>query len=110
MVITLYYIHIVIRGDVLLFLILKVMIKKITLGGLALVLMAVIFATSAGAATITTVTPSNMQGWAFINDQTDGPGSGMMVNGPATPPLGTGSAQLTATTTTDGQTLQKAAY
>lgn len=43
------------------------------------------------------VTPSNMQGWAFAEE---GPtGSGSLVNGPATPPLGTGSARLTVDST-----------
>jgi hypothetical protein len=51
------------------------------------------------------VTPSAMQGWAFVNDQVGGAGTGALVIGPATPPLGTGSAQLTATSTTDGQIL-----
>ena len=55
------------------------------------------------------VTPSNMNGWAFINDQTNGAGSGAMVDGPSTAPLGLGSAQLTATSSTDGQILEVAA-
>src|SRR3569623_654541 len=56
-----------------------------------------------------TVTPGSMQGWAFINDQTNGAGSGSLVAGPLTAPLGTGSANLTATTTSDGQILAIAA-
>jgi hypothetical protein len=46
------------------------------------------------------VTPGNMDGWAFLTTDADGvaaPGNGntaQMVTGPATPPLGTGSAQL----------------
>ncbi len=83
------------------------MIKKTILGSLAAVVVAVTFASLAHAATITTVTPSNMDGWVFVNDQTEGPGSGTFVNGPATPPLGTGSAQLTATSSSDGQILAK---
>jgi hypothetical protein len=39
------------------------------------------------------VTPGNMQGWAFVNEGANG--SGMMVDGPGVPPLGTGSAELT---------------
>lgn len=57
--------------------------------------------TSAGsvdAATIV-VTPGNMDGWAFyVTDSTGivgtGSGTGAMVDGPATPPLPTGSAHL----------------
>jgi hypothetical protein len=51
----------------------------------------------------TVVTPGNMQGWSFfsLDDTFDGPqvGSiGAMVSGPATPPLGTGSAELSTIT------------
>lgn len=53
------------------------------------------------------VRPSNMQGWTFINDQTDGAGNGTIVNGPATPPLGVGSVQLTTSTGSDGQMISK---
>jgi hypothetical protein len=45
------------------------------------------------------VSPGNMDGWAFYTTNSSGivgtgAGIGMMVNGPGTPPLGTGSAQL----------------
>ncbi len=40
-----------------------------------------------------TVSPANMQGWAFVTETPVG--AGTLVNGPATPPLGTGSAELT---------------
>jgi hypothetical protein len=42
------------------------------------------------------VSPADMHGWMFWNDVTDGPGSGRMVDGPGTPPAGTGSAELHA--------------
>lgn len=50
-------------------------------------------------ASITVVTPSNMDGWAFYSTDSSGTvGTGSattgMVNGPGTPPLGTGSAHL----------------
>ena len=55
-------------------------------------------------ASITVVTPGNMDGWSFqVTDDSGNaaPGwngdSGQMVTGPATPPLGTGSAQLATT-------------
>jgi hypothetical protein len=51
-------------------------------------------------ASITVVTPANMNGWSFLTTDNNGdpaPGNGntaQMVNGPGTPPLGAGSAQL----------------
>src|ERR1035437_9488630 len=50
-------------------------------------------------ASITVVTPGNMDGWAFYSTDSSGVvGTGTaitgMVNGPATPPLGIGSAHL----------------
>jgi len=38
------------------------------------------------------VTPSNPHDWFFVNDQTDGPGSGSLTQGPMATPLGLGSA------------------
>jgi hypothetical protein len=48
------------------------------------------------------VSPANMQGWSFfsLNDTYTGPQAGsigQMVTGPGTPPLGTGSAELSTT-------------
>jgi len=51
-------------------------------------------------ASVTVVSPSNMNGWTFLTTDNSGapaPGNGntaQMVTGPGTPPLGTGSAQL----------------
>lgn len=42
------------------------------------------------------VSPADMQGWVFFNDLTNGPGSGRMVDGPGRPPMGSGSAELSA--------------
>ncbi len=50
----------------------------------------------------TTVSPSNMHGWAFEVQSPDG--SGTFVSGPATPPLGTGSASLFTGTHGDAYT------
>jgi hypothetical protein len=74
--------------------------------GLALLPMA------SAASTNVVVTPSNMQGWTFIDDQHDSTATatGQMVVGPATPPLGVGSAQLSAPTQADGQALLTPAY
>ncbi len=76
--------------------------------GIILALVFVLTSTMAFAATSTSViNPGNMQGWYFINDQTNTPtpGTGQMVLGPAGQPLGTGSAQLTTSSSTDGQIL-----
>lgn len=61
-------------------------------------------------AATTVVTSEQMQGWIFINDQTSGAGTGSMVSGPCTPPLGKGSAQLVVTSTSAGQTLMLPGY
>src|SRR3954447_13655966 len=45
------------------------------------------------AATTVVVSPESLNGWAFDGDQTVG-GTGSFVAGPATPPLGSGSARL----------------
>lgn len=42
----------------------------------------------------TVVSPRNMHGWGFYDDNTNGAGTGKMVSGPLKPPLGRGSARL----------------
>lgn len=44
------------------------------------------------------VTPSNLAGWRWMEEDTAA-GGGMLVTGPATPPLGTGSARLSVDST-----------
>lgn len=67
-----------------------------TIGALAL--LAVAGANTAHADPTTVVVhPGDMQGWGF--QQETPTGSGTMVNGPATPPAGTGSAELTVDST-----------
>jgi hypothetical protein len=44
--------------------------------------------------TVVVVSPADMHGWAFFLES-GSTGSGQMVIGPATPPLGVGSARLT---------------
>lgn len=53
------------------------------------------------ATTTTVVTPSDMQGWVFYNDETDTIDSslGSFVTGPETPPAGTGSVQISVSGT-----------
>ena len=58
----------------------------------------------------TVVSPRNMRGWAFYDDNTGGPGTGSMVVGPGRPPAGRGSARLTVVTPADRQLLSTARY
>jgi len=55
------------------------------------------------------VLPENMRGWVFYNDQTDAACADSavcrLVDGPGVAPLGTGSAELAALTTSDGKAL-----
>jgi len=55
------------------------------------------------------VSPANMQGWFFLKE-TGTTGTGQMVLGPGTPPLGAGSAQLTVQNTSDGMALARAGW
>ena len=83
-------------------------IKNFLIGSVAGVIM--FGATIAPAfAANTTVYPGNQQGWAFFDDNGNG-GSGSFVNGPATPPLGLGSAQLSITASNQGYALGKSDY
>lgn len=63
---------------------------------------------SIGSAAVVDVTPDNMNGWAFIVES--GAGSGQMVTGPGAPPLGIGSAELTAASTGDRILLATGGY
>jgi hypothetical protein len=56
------------------------------------------------------VSPKNMHGWVFFDDNTGGPGSGQMVKGPGDPPLGIGSSQVGVTGPADRQALGTLAY
>jgi hypothetical protein len=47
------------------------------------------------AAETVVVSPADMHGWVFFND-VSGPARGRLVDGPGTPPLGSGSAELFA--------------
>jgi len=63
----------------------------------------------AAAGTTVVVTPANMHGWAFIDDNGHG-GVGQMVSGPGTPPLGSGSAELSLSASNQGYMLATGAY
>ncbi len=59
----------------------------------------------------TVVTPNNLNGWAFINDNDGSAGTGTFVSGPGTPPLRSGSARLALdSSSTDRQLLTTLDY
>ncbi|MBI2723860.1 MAG: right-handed parallel beta-helix repeat-containing protein [Chloroflexi bacterium] len=64
----------------------------LAVAALVIVLVATGGHTASGSTTVV-VSPSNMNGWAFNNDGL--PATGALVPGPASPPLGTGSARFT---------------
>ena len=72
--------------------------------------LAILPAAAAADSGTVTVSPRHMHGWAFYDDNTGAPGTGHMVAGPATPPLGEGSAELSVTGPTDRQILATGAY
>ena len=60
---------------------------------------------------VTVVSPNNMNGWGFFDDNTFATGTGTMVVGPGTAPLGAGSARLALTASpTDRQLLTTLSY
>jgi len=65
--------------------------RKLALIGAAVALVA------AAAGCKVVVSPSDLNGWQFVNEGTNG--SGYFVNGPGTPPAGRGSALLTVDST-----------
>jgi len=73
--------------------------RRIGISAVAGLLSMLVVAGSVFAAT-TVVSPGNLTGWAFFDENpSGGTSSGTFVNGPATPPLGSGSAQLTVNDT-----------
>lgn len=82
-----------------------------TLLGGALVTAASVFAFATGSAMAATITvsPSDMQGWAFATDS-GSTGTGSLVVGPGTPPAGSGSANLQVHDTASGYFLGTARY
>lgn len=74
--------------------------NKLLSGLLALAAAAVIAAPALADSTVT-VTPNNMHNWFFYNDETDTIDNslGSFVNGPATPPEGVGSVQISVSGT-----------
>jgi hypothetical protein len=69
-------------------------------------------ATFVATVTLTTITVSsaNMGTWSFINDCGVGSPAGALVSGPANPPMGTGSAQLSVGATSECIMLATTAY
>jgi hypothetical protein len=80
---------------------------KRTVAVLSVAVVGILLVTTISAAATVTVHPGDMQGWAFAHETPTG--SGAMVAGPATPPLGTGSANLIVDST-GGEILAKAGY
>src|SRR5688500_11481080 len=74
--------------------------------GIALALAVLVSPLLASAAT-TIIHPADMDGWAFFQETPTG--SGAMVNGPGTPRIGSGSANLIVDST-GGEILAKSAY
>lgn len=64
------------------------------------------------ASTTVVVSPTNPHGWFFYDDTHDSlaTATGRFVDGPGTPPLGKGSANLFVAGSTDGQTLMTLGY
>jgi hypothetical protein len=82
----------------------------------ALILLALVLALGNGAVlakqgggkhhkNVTTVTPKKLHGWGYFNDQADQPLTPVFVQGPDTPPLGKGSAQLKIESAAEGEIL-----
>ena len=106
-----------ILGSVFMKLTMRAAAKKVTLITTAFVLavstltaaVPFVLSKNAGAVSAITVTPDSNQGWAGIDDNGQG-GSLSFVNGPVTAPLGSGSAQLSVSTSSQGYLLAKSAY
>jgi hypothetical protein len=86
--------------------------KRLGLTIAALTTATLTFATAqAQTANTVVVSPANMQGWAFFNDNHESaPPTGNFVKGPATPPAGRGSVHFALTDAFDGQIIGTTAY
>ncbi|MEM4404105.1 MAG: hypothetical protein QXD90_07455 [Candidatus Nitrosocaldus sp.] len=82
----------------------------LVIGAAALLLLNMDMAFSASS-TIRVIGPGAMHGWAFMQEPIGtGSGTGSMVYGPATPPMGKGSARLTVSNASDGMLLGVLGY
>ena len=72
--------------------------------------LSVVLAIPASASEAVVVSPNNMHGWFFFNDNINGPGTGHMVSGPRHPPLGSGSAEIGVANVDDRQALGTNAF
>ena len=72
--------------------------------------LALIFTTVFAANTTEVVKPSDMNGWGFANETTNGNQIGSFVDGPGTAPLGDGSARFQVSATNEGLLLGKVAH
>ncbi len=73
-------------------------------------LMSLVASAGMAFAATTVVYPGDMQGWGFGPENISGSQTGQMVNGPATPPEGNGSAQLTLSANNEGMVLATSNY
>src|SRR4051812_13303743 len=76
-----------------------VLMKKLIAMVASCVLFSALVMTASAATVVKTVTPANMQGWLFYNDETDVVDNslGTFVTGPGVAPIGVGSAQISVT-------------
>lgn len=74
---------------------------KLLMASMAVAVLGLMAVPTAAFAASTVVTPSNMQSWFFYNDENDTIDNtlGSFVSGPATPPLGSGSVQMSVSGT-----------
>jgi hypothetical protein len=86
-----------------------ILIAAVVLTSQAFYGLASLMSTNAEALSQTVVRPGAMNGWVGIDDNGNG-GSLTFPEGPATPPLGTGSAQLKVSATNQGYLLFKPGY
>jgi len=75
----------------------------------AVAALALVVSGGAAASAVVPVSPLDMHGWAFVDDNGNG-GTGALVGGPATPPLGSGSAELAVSASNQGYILATGAY
>ncbi|MBA2453226.1 MAG: hypothetical protein H0V47_08655 [Chloroflexia bacterium] len=82
--------------------------RKLVLSVVLVGVLSLSFVAVAAQSTQVDVTPGDMQGWVFAVES--GTGTGALVNGPDTPPIGAGSANLTVPNGAGGVVLAVAAF
>lgn len=82
--------------------------RKLVLGVVLAGILSLSFVAVAAQSTQVDVTPGDMKGWVFAVES--GTGTGALVNGPDTPPIGAGSANLTVPNGAGGVVVAVAAF